>query len=71
MTLEPYRRFTPRASVRGHVVVCEAAREFKELLRAKLDDAFFASPAVANGRVYLRGNKSVWCFGAKEVAHAR
>ncbi len=55
---------------KGDVVVCEAGREFKELSRTKLDDAFFASPAFANGRVYLRGNKNMWCFGAKEVAHA-
>ncbi|MEY4385970.1 MAG: hypothetical protein RLY20_1253 [Verrucomicrobiota bacterium] len=56
-------------SAKGDVVVCPVGREFKELSRAKLEDAFFASPAVANGRVYLRGNKNVWCFGVKEVAH--
>jgi len=55
---------------KGDVVVAEVAREFKELSRVKLDDAFFASPAFANSRVFLRGNKNVWCFGAKEVAHA-
>lgn len=55
---------------KGDVVVVEAGREFKELSRVKLDDAFFASPAAANSRVFLRGNKHVWCFGAKEVAHA-
>lgn len=56
-------------STKGDVVVVEADREFKELSRTKLDDAFFASPAFAGGRIFLRGNKSVWCFGEKEVAH--
>ena len=43
--------------------MCEAGREFKEVSRSKMDDAFFASPAFANGRVFLRGNKNIWCFG--------
>jgi outer membrane protein assembly factor BamB len=53
-------------STKGNVVVAEAGREFKELGRAKLDDQFDASPAFANGRVFLRGATNLWCLGGKQ-----
>ena len=34
----------------------------------KLDDNFYASPAVSQGRIYLRGEKQLYCLGAKEVS---
>jgi outer membrane protein assembly factor BamB len=54
----------------GEVVIAKSAREFSNLGREQLEDEFYASPAFANGKMILRGNKNVWCFGAKEVAHA-
>jgi outer membrane protein assembly factor BamB len=48
---------------KGDAVVVEVGRVFKELGRSKLDDAFHASPAFANGRVYLRGAKTLICLG--------
>jgi outer membrane protein assembly factor BamB len=50
-------------STKGEVVLIEVSKEFKELDRTKLEDAFHASPAFANGRVYLRGAKNLFCLG--------
>jgi outer membrane protein assembly factor BamB len=48
---------------KGDVVVVEVAREFKELGRSKLEEAFHASAAFANGKVYLRGATTMFCLG--------
>ena len=53
-------------STKGDAVLVEAGREFKELSRLKLEDVFHASPAFANGRVYLRGATNLWCLGEKK-----
>jgi outer membrane protein assembly factor BamB len=48
---------------KGDVVVVEVGRAFKELGRSKLEDAFHASPAFANGKVYLRGATTLFGLG--------
>jgi outer membrane protein assembly factor BamB len=57
-------------STAGDLIGLRAGREFGELWRTRLEDEFYASPAFANGRVFLRGNKSIWCLGpaGKEIA---
>jgi hypothetical protein len=50
-------------SQKGTALVVEAARQFKELFRAEMGDAFHASPAFAEDRVFLRGVTNVWCLG--------
>jgi outer membrane protein assembly factor BamB len=49
-------------SQKGTALVVEAAREFKELLRTEMGDAFHASPAFAPDRIFLRGVTNVWCL---------
>ena len=49
----------------GHAWVVEAGREFKEIGNGALDDKFFASPAFVGGRIYLRGDISLYCIGEK------
>jgi outer membrane protein assembly factor BamB len=49
----------------GVTDVVEAGREFKKLATNKLPDTIFASPAIADGRIYLRGYDSLWAIGAK------
>ncbi len=51
-------------SQKGTAVVVEAARQFKELLRTEMGDAFHATPAFAQDRIFLRGVTNVWCLGA-------
>ncbi len=57
-------------STAGDLIAVGSEREFHELWRMKLEDQFHASPAFANGRMYLRGARQVWCLGTgpKEVA---
>lgn len=49
----------------GHAWVLEAGRAYKELGHGTLDDKFYASPAFAGGRLYLRGNARLYCLGDK------
>ncbi len=48
---------------KGVAVVVEAGRQFKEIGRSQLTDQFLASPAFADGRMYLRGETNLWCLG--------
>jgi outer membrane protein assembly factor BamB len=50
---------------KGVAVVVAAGREFKEIARSNLADKFLASPAFADGRMFLRGATNLWCI-AKE-----
>lgn len=50
-------------STEGKAWVVAAEREFKELGQGELEDHFFASPAFAGGRLFLRGNASLYCLG--------
>ena len=52
-------------TTKGDGFVLEVGREFKQLARNKLEDKFFASPAVANGRMFVRGVKNLYCIGEK------
>jgi hypothetical protein len=49
----------------GEVVVFKAAKEYDEVARVKLGEAVFASPAVADGKLFIRGMKHLYCFGKK------
>jgi outer membrane protein assembly factor BamB len=49
----------------GEVLVFKAAKEYEEVAKADLKEGVFASPAVADGRVYIRGTKNLYCFGKK------
>ncbi|MEI8233589.1 MAG: PQQ-binding-like beta-propeller repeat protein [Verrucomicrobiota bacterium] len=49
----------------GHAWVLEAGRAYKELGTGTLDDKFYASPAFAGGRLYLRGSARLYCLGEK------
>jgi len=47
----------------GETVVIEPTREFKELARNPLGEACQASPAVSNGRLFIRTQKHLFCIG--------
>jgi len=44
-----------------------AGREFKELSRSALPDRFLASPAFADGKIFLRGETNLFCLGPQAV----
>ncbi len=50
-------------SLNGNCTVVKAAAQFERLAENHLDDAFIASPAVSDGKLYLRGRKALYCLG--------
>ena len=50
---------------KGALVVVDAARQFKELARSPLNEPVFASPAFAQGKIFVRSLKHLICIGAK------
>ena len=51
---------------RGKVIVIDAGPEFKELGSSDLGDASYSTPAIANGRLYLRTFSRLKCLQAKK-----
>lgn len=49
----------------GVVTVVKAAREFEVLAKNELGEDIVASPAIADGRLFLRGAKHLFCIGEK------
>jgi hypothetical protein len=49
----------------GTTDVVEAGKQFKKLATNPLPDTIFAGPAVADGRIYLRGYQYLWAIGSK------
>ncbi|MFO0844337.1 MAG: PQQ-binding-like beta-propeller repeat protein [Gemmataceae bacterium] len=49
----------------GAVTVLRAGPEYKLLARNELGEALVASPALANGCIFLRGEKHLYCIGGK------
>ncbi len=48
------------AGADGSVAVLAAGREYKEIARNQLDEVIYASPAIANGRIYIRGHEHLF-----------
>ncbi len=49
----------------GAVDVVQAGKEFKKIATNKLPDTLYATPAIADGRIYLRGYEYLWAIGTK------
>jgi hypothetical protein len=49
----------------GKSYVLKAGPKFEVLGISDLGDPHFASPAVSGGRLYLRGNRQLFCVGKK------
>jgi outer membrane protein assembly factor BamB len=52
-------------STTGVIDVVQAGREFKKLATNTLPDTFYSSPAIADGRIYIRGWEYLWAIGSK------
>lgn len=48
----------------GAVSVLKAAGDWQILAVNELDDEVFATPAIADGRIYIRTRSALYCFGA-------
>ena len=47
------------------MIIVKAGRKFEQLSATKLDSPINASPAIGDGRLYVRTEKMLWCVGAK------
>ena len=52
----------------GEVSVLKAAGDWEVLAVNELDDECFATPAIADGRIYIRTRSALYCFGKKQSA---
>jgi outer membrane protein assembly factor BamB len=52
-------------STKGVMIIAEASREYIELGRCGLGEECFASPAFADGRIYIRGLENLYCIGGR------
>jgi outer membrane protein assembly factor BamB len=50
-------------SEKGVMYIAEAGAEYKQLAKCELGEKCLASPAFANGRIYIRGIKNLYCIG--------
>lgn len=53
------------ANLEGDVTVIEAGPKFQRLAKNNLGEAIVASPAVAHGQLFIRGEKHLFCIGGK------
>ncbi len=49
----------------GAIDVVQAGKTFKLIASNSLPDKFYASPAISNGRIYMRGWNYLWAIGNK------
>ncbi len=50
-------------SEEGVMFIVEAVPEYKELAKCELGEKCYASPAFADGRIYIRGKENLYCIG--------
>jgi hypothetical protein len=53
------------ASEDGHVSVIKAGADWEVVAVNDMDDAIHATPAPVDGRLYLRTNSALYCFGTR------
>ena len=51
---------------KGVMFIVQAGPEYKELTRCELGEECRASPAFADGRIYIRGLKNLYCIGNRD-----
>ena len=49
--------------MKGVMHISQIRPEYKEIARCELGEECFASPAFADGRIYLRGADKLYCIG--------
>ena len=50
-------------SEKGIMFIVEAGMEYKEIAKCELGEDCHASPAFADGRIYIRGQENLYCIG--------
>jgi outer membrane protein assembly factor BamB len=52
-------------SIKGVMYIIKAGPEYKELTKCELGEECHASPAFADGRIYIRGRENLYCIEEK------
>jgi outer membrane protein assembly factor BamB len=52
-------------STKGVMIIAKAERQYTELARCELGEKCFASPAFADGKIYIRGLENLYCIGER------
>jgi outer membrane protein assembly factor BamB len=50
-------------NTQGLMTVVSAEKKFNKLVENQLDDETLASPIISNGKIYIRGRKTLYCIG--------
>jgi hypothetical protein len=50
----------------GQLTVLKAGAEWEQLSSQPLGEPCFATPAVCNNRIYVRTEKTLFCFGERK-----
>jgi len=53
-------------SEKGVMFIAEGGSEYKELAKCELNEKCHASPAFADGRIYIRGIENLYCIGSRD-----
>jgi len=49
----------------GQITIIKPGPVFESIAKNSIGETMFASPAISNGRIYLRGTKHLFCIGIK------
>ncbi len=49
----------------GWCTIVKAGETFEKIAENKIDDAFLSSPVVSDGRIFLRGMRTLYCIGTE------
>jgi hypothetical protein len=55
----------------GSTHTVKPGEKYEELAASELGQKVFASPALSNGQIFVRGYQSLFCFGEKKGLAAR
>jgi hypothetical protein len=50
----------------GTITVIKPGATFEAIAKNSIGEKMNASPAISNGKIYLRGDKHIYCIGLKE-----
>jgi hypothetical protein len=50
----------------GIITVIKPGPKYEVIARNPIDEKMNASPAISNGKIYLRGDQHIYCIGTKK-----
>jgi outer membrane protein assembly factor BamB len=56
---------------KGTMTIAEYKPKYKELAKCKLGEKSHASPAFADGRIYIRGSENLYCIGGSQAESSK